>query len=558
MNNINLVKASLNLHGSVPVRDSKVYNKNLKLIKYGYIAPKNISKTVERVLISEATKLNKTFYTTWSDVTSKTREELAVDQICHYISVTFGDILNLPEIVYIPNVNCEKDMSVPLRFVKGCEVDEIKDLTRNLLYKKVALKADTIADVFNILQTHEVDITKVRNRDSRTYIHVKHDIAPRDPIDILRCAVYDATGELSLIKNKDTYKKIEEGTHSIRWLKDNEQCLAVIFNRYKPIFMSMKTHAEAKPYINRISKLSKKHHSPMQSATHEPTTGYEIVKHVKYLINNKPSKVYQVRNGKMWCTRDRKDEIDKYVSKLKCVLPDCFIQTPGTRLALPTSEKNFSGPFPIGTTFEPPPSSPLIVGVYWRNQDGKRIDLDLSAVDMNSKVGWNRNYSTQDVVFSGDVIDAPQGANEYLCFKNITSPKIVLVNKYRTCHDGIVNMNIIIGTGAIAKGQNMLDDSQVIATTSTTCDEKQKTIGIVYPTDDGPKFVLIDKCIGKKIAIGTANKDSEIMMNTLMTGHLYIDEYSTVITNPDKDTYRNAIDLSNKTLSKNTILNIFK
>jgi hypothetical protein len=564
MNDVNFIKASLALHNAVPVREKKFCNRNF--IKHGYIVPDNISETIERVLIDDAIKLNRTFYTCWQDITSKTREELVVDQIYHYISVVISDVLQCPDVVYIPTIKINhEEQSVPLRFIKGLTIPEIKDLTRDLLYKKVALKEDTVKAAFSILQTHEVDITKVQNRDSKTYILVNHGITPRGPLDILRCAVYDVTGELTLIKNTTMYDKIKngKGDHIVRWLKGNEERLATIFNRYKPIFMSMKTHAVAKPLINKISKLSKKHHTPMEATTHEPTTGYEIVRHVKYLVENKKPKVYQVRNGKMWCTRDRKNEIDKYVSKLKEVLPDTFIQSDNTRLALPTSEKNFCGAFPIGTIFGMnTPDEALIVGIHWRNQNGERVDLDLSAVDMEKKVGWNADHYIMgrggdiDIIFSGDITNAHDGANEYLYFKNVTRPKVVLVNRF-THHTNDVKMDIILASSNIPPSKNeILDDKKVIATTSTVCSEKQKILGVIYP---GPRFVLIDKCIGKKMKVGAANEDSEIMINSFMNDYIYMDEYATAFNTTTNDRApTGSVDLTNKVVSKSAMLSIFE
>jgi hypothetical protein len=552
MNDVNFIKSSLTLHNAVPVVKKSLYNK--KLFRYGYIAPEEISETVENILINSAIKLNCTFYNTWNDITSKKHEDILVDQIYHYISVEISDILKYPEIIYIPNIS--ENGLFPLRLIKGLTCDEIKDLTRGLIYKNVALKESTIEDAFNILHPTEVDITRVKNRDSRTYIFVNHGITPNESIDILRCAVYDITGDLTLIKNKNMYYKIEKGKNIVKWLSGNEEKLSCIFNRFKPIFMSMKTHDEAKHYINKISKLSKKHHTPLKTKN-EPSTGYEIVRHLKYLLENKKPKVYQVRTGKMWCTRDRKHEIEKYTAKLKEILPESFVQSPGTRLTIPTSEKNFSGSFPIGTRFglssDAPMNDALIIGIHWKNQDGSRIDLDLCAVDMKGKIGWNTDYYTDkyDVIYSGDVTDATSGANEYLYFKGVNRPKVVLVNKYKTGHEGDVDISIIVAANGQSPSKNeIIDDRKVIATINTTCDENQKTLGIVYPTNNGPTFILIDKCVGKKITVGSMSEDSEIMIDAFMDNYLYMDEYITPSETHD-------INLSNNMISKSVILDIF-
>jgi hypothetical protein len=569
MNNINFIKSSLVLHNAVPVSEKKLYNRNL--IRYGYIAPNNLSEIAEKILIEDAIHLNKSFYKSWNDIITKTREELAIDQIFYYISVSFA-ISDLFQDLFLEidqnYINADIDVnqerrSIPLRFIKGLTVDEIKNLTASLLYKKIALKESTIDDVFNIIDIDDVELPKIQNRDSRTYISVKYNIKPQYPLEIFRCMLYDITDQLNIIKNREFYDKMKSGWRhdcAEKWLKGNEEKFATIFNRYKPIFMSMKNHDDAKPYINKISKLSKKHHVPYQSVRNEPITGFEIVRHLKYLIQNKQPKVYQIRNGKMWCTRDRKDEIDKFTRKLKAILPNTFIQSQGTRIALPTSEKNFIGPFPIGTVFgmhpDTPTSNSLIIGIHWRNQDGHSIDLDLSAVDLKGKIGWDSDYYTheKDVIFSGDIVDAPNGANEYLYFKNVKTAKAVLLNKFNTSHEGNVNVDIIIARAENSPSENdIINDENIIATISTVCDERQRTLGIVYPTHDGPRFVLIDKCVGNKLTRSDANQDSNIMIETFMDNYIYMDEYITSI-----PVSKNTIDLTNKIISKSTMLDIFK
>ena len=410
------IRASFKLLNAIPV-ETKTMGVNKKLLAHGYVAPHGISSEVEQVLIAEAITLNKTFYGAWRDVLNKTREDIAMDQLYHYFTTAINDIFKTNTVI-IPNekFGLTKQMTIPLNVIQGLTGNEIKNKARDMIYKKVALKESTINDIFTIISPSDVDVERVQNRDSRIYIYIKHNIVPKDGINILRCAVYDLTGDLTVIKNKELYEKIIKSKGDVvKWLKGNEKPLASVFNRFKPIFMSFKEHTEAKPYINKISKLSKHHHKPLERQTYEPSSGYEVVRHLKFIIQNKQPKVYQVRNGKMWCTRDRTEDITKYTNALKILLPDAFIQSPNTRLALPTSEKNFVDAFPMGTQFT---DHSLIVGINWSNQDGRRVDLDLSAVSMKGKIGWNNDFfnNEKDVVFSGDVVDAPNGANEYLLF----------------------------------------------------------------------------------------------------------------------------------------------
>ncbi len=175
---------------------------------------------------------------------------------------------------------------------------------------------------------------------------------------------------------------------------------------------------------------------------------------------------------------------------------------------------------------------------------------------MKEKVGWDSTYNTSDVIFSGDMTDAKDGANEYLFFKNVNSPKVVLVNRY-TDHQKDTIMDIIVAASDAAPSTNqILDDKKIIATASTVCDQKQKILGVLYPTDDGPRFVLVDKCIGKKVTVGAANKDSEIMIDAFMKGYIYMDEYTTALNETAITT--GAVDLTNKVVSKSTMLDIFK
>ena len=74
-----------------------------------------------------------------------------------------------------------------------------------------------------------------------------------------------------------------------------------------------------------------------------------------------------------------------------------------------------------------------VVGIYWRNDWGSR-DFDLSFTDVfNNKIAWNSAYysDNKSVIYSGDITNAPDGANEIIYFKDDNVPNgIVSINRY--------------------------------------------------------------------------------------------------------------------------------
>jgi hypothetical protein len=78
---------------------------------------------------------------------------------------------------------------------------------------------------------------------------------------------------------------------------------------------------------------------------------------------------------------------------------------------LPTSEKMFVGNIPTGTRFY---GEKLAVGFIGKMHGGP--DLDLSGLNIAGKIGWNAAYNQADgqLMYSGDMTSAPNGAVEYL------------------------------------------------------------------------------------------------------------------------------------------------
>lgn len=175
-----------------------------------------------------------------------------------------------------------------------------------------------------------------------------------------------------------------------------------------------------------------------------------IVNGILYRLNGSNAIVYKIRNGKSFVkTLDNRTE--EYVIRLNAIYEvvykhlinrlknkinskTIYIPENITYMA-PTSEKQFSGNIPEGSYLEVPRTDNMIYGIHWTNLSDKatkksgfygeeeydeysteRVDLDLKQMNKSEVFGWDASYrsSTSDILFSGDMTDAPlpNGATE--------------------------------------------------------------------------------------------------------------------------------------------------
>jgi hypothetical protein len=88
---------------------------------------------------------------------------------------------------------------------------------------------------------------------------------------------------------------------------------------------------------------------------------------------------------------------------------------------MPVSGKQFLCDVPFGTKI----SGFNVIGIYWHNVGEESIDLDFSATNEIIKIGWNSEWREENIIFSGDMTDAKNGASEsFYIDKGIYSFKI--------------------------------------------------------------------------------------------------------------------------------------
>lgn len=254
-----------------------------------------------------------------------------------------------------------------------------------------------------------------------------------------------------------------------------------------------------------------------------------ILNALKYRLSaNSKSILYKIRNGKTYvedlptninankytAQRCLVDLVETHLkARVKEIVDSKTIYVPiNTTYMAPTTEKQFLGNFPIGTSITLPRDKNIVVGVHWKN--GKdRVDLDLHAYSRSGHFGWNASYyGGNDVVFSGDVTDAPEpkGATEcfYISHKAINTSfllklKNFTANKYdvpfefivASSDDDEIEKNYVINPNNILTKINLTMEYD--ATTNTRPDQD---LALVEVLNDVIKITFVNYSADKTIA----------------------------------------------------------
>lgn len=539
-------------------------------------------------------ELNKTFHKSWAKIRDTNRLELCVEQISHYLS-TYGTGFTGP--VYIPDevLNVPELTELSLFLVGAMTEEELRLAALAMLQSGIALKQDTLNDLLYVLDAVGTTITSdvidsVRNKEAKALLIDLSGVAPTDPVEALRYAVYKATSSTLLIKDADTVARLKHSAFNPSSLFESVgvEKMAEIFNRFKPLFLALKKQNPT--LINRVAKLSKSKHKPLvQNPLNSVTTRlledgdvhwldnatiYALFKAVSAChsrIEGRHNYVYRIRNGKSWAARDnalmtgfRQDvcraNFDILIEHLKKRLPhlkDMSVFLPqDIEYALPTSEKQFIGNVPTGTKFY---GEELAAGVYWRNEWGA-YDIDVSGQNIDGKIGWNDTYNMDDaLLYSGDITYAEDGAVEYLWARRSKVPAtLVRANIYEG--DDQVEYKIVIGKGSDVTRDFMMDPNKVMADIKTQSVQKQTIIGLFMNELNGVSFTLIN-CGAGDARVGGDSESAQIAtlaFKEQFTHNLTLNKLlHTLGVNVTQDPGEADVDLSINVLRKDTFLDLF-
>jgi hypothetical protein len=492
--------------------------------------------------------LNKTFHKSWQKIKESTRFELLMEQLFHYFS-TYGS--RFQGEVYIPDeVLNIPDLKLNFKVIKACSEEELQEKCLALLRSGIALKEETIDDLLSILHDElEYDFTgkeNIRNKEAIIKIADRYDIYPENNVEFLRYVIYKTTKETLLIKNNDLINDIKQSKFNPTYLFESFglEKMAEIFNRFKPLFLAYKNRAPK--VINKISKLSKIYHKPLISNPLNNATNILLENSdLHWLENASPfalfkalsacysrmygqdTFVYRIRNGKSWTKKSIGTSVNElnydfilgYLKSKYRFEGRKFYFLEDVEFALPTSEKMFVGNIPTGTRFF---GERLAVGIYWENAWGA-YDLDLSGLNIAGKIGWNAAYNQNSgqLMYSGDITSAPNGAVEYLyANRGLMAPTLVMNNVFNGNSD--CGYKIVIGKGDAVSYDYMMNPNNLFAEAKCQSVQKQTVLGMLLPKDGRQCFVLLN------FGAGHAHVSGNTEISVMATNALYQQWYEPI------------------------------
>ncbi|MGE8432135.1 hypothetical protein [Chryseobacterium joostei] len=531
--------------------------------------------------------LNKTFHKSWEKIKNSTRWELLMDQIEHYFS-TYGS--NFQDEIYIPNeVLNIPEMKLTFKVIKAYSVDEMTEKCLSLLKSGIALKEETIDDLLLILNK-ELDYKftgkeNIRNKEAIIKIADLYKIYPENPVEFFRYVIFKSTATSLLIKNNTLIESIKESKFNPSDLFENFglERLAEIFNRFKPLFLAYK--GKSPKTINKISKLSKTYHKPLVSnplnnATHiildendlhwlDNATPFALFKALSacYLrMYGQDTFVYRVRNGKSWVKTGKNSSVNEmnfefiltYLKSRFDLSGKSFYFPENVEFGLPTSEKMFVGNIPTGTRFS---GEKLAVGIYWEDAWGA-YDLDLSALNIGGKTGWNAAYNQENgnLMYSGDMTSAPNGAVEYLyANRGLNVPTLIMNNVYGGSAE--CGYKIVIGKGDVISRDYMMNPNNLFAEVRCNSVQRQTILGMLLPKGEKQTFVLLNFGAGHSHVSG--NTEIAVMATNALYQQWYepisfndlVQELGATVTTEKSEA---ELNFSMESLEKDSFIRIFK
>lgn len=586
---------------------------NGEAAKRGYLVqPQCCNKMVMEFIESETWNPNSGFYKTWQEVQEKSRFELYIDQILHYLS-TYGT--DYQGEVYSRN---GEPIDIPYNtytVIEAVTIDELFDRLINWLKSGIATSTDLLNEMINYIDEYnrltgkKIPVDEIKNKEAQIMICDKLGIMPTEPNALIRYMFYKVTGKPMVIKSKSLLYQLHAQFISIpefRFTEGQLRGLATIYNRYKPFILGLKKNKGNVKWVNKVSRLAKNLHKPMKIGFWENLTNlseaeiknqwganitkldsmYKCIRLIEMIRlrrtqnTNKSSRMFTIRNGKIFIDKNSIAPFNPILNDVEEALlgsiaealepqainqeawqnGNVYVKLPSNvELMCPSSEKLFFGNLPYGSYFTFP-TEDACFGVYWRNEWGTR-DFDISFLDSKGyKWGWNGGYydTKNSLVFSGDMTNADPEATEMFKVNKKCPNGYIMLNRYNG-EDGS-KYQLFFGKENIKNlyRNHMVNPNNILLKEEGFSTSQQQMVGIIY---EGKYYPMLLNMGNSRVSISTEGYWEAIRDKS--TSHLSVREVlleaGWKIWDPESEECKQfdgpAMDLSD--YSKDTLVNLF-
>lgn len=460
------------------------------------LSPEADIRRIEKYLNTIPSKFV-TFHKDFQAVRNTPNAVLYIQKLAHYAS-TYGT--NHTGQAYLASEGwCNVTYSGE-KFIDVITKEELRVKLEKLIYGNVALSADDMFDALELVDElgFPLHTSMCANREMAIRIALRNNEAPVTNDEAMRMINYIVTGNSTVIKNDETIALYKDNVNTnfskVKSLlnKLDMEYMAKVFNRYKPLFLAMKkSDGRMISYINRLSKLSKKHHAPFVAPietvfltrkfiadTHKESGGtayfnivdrisrgatvFQLEKYIRATRKriNATTKirdvlsyvtiftidVYNIRNGKQFIKSNDEqmreyDDIDlnhlyhevrrilmnELHYRLDNKLPN-GVKT-NLNLTIPTSLKDCVGSVPYGTSIDFGKYDNIQIGIHWTDEECGQ-DLDLSINGDGFQVSWNTDQVANGIVHTGDMTSATPEATEMISLDKHVGKGRIIVTPY--------------------------------------------------------------------------------------------------------------------------------
>lgn len=420
----------------------------ISLLKNGIVLsnPKKATKQNTQMLINlfgiNTQAVNSTFFQNFEEIESLSDLTKHILQFINYLTINDEEIPS-----FIPNGKPEAVEYIKNNFtVIDCISEtDFKQKVLDLINSGAALS--DVESIFSIFEFFNWEFVESKNKEFNIRYYIKNNIIVEDIDTFFACLYCILSDKTTFVKNDfyDTFlpSSIEKAIQFIKNYTEQYGILKFASNirRYRDVLLFLRSEGpeEYKPLFNKILRLNKKFNNPKTypistklSDTNftisqedldkylESANIYQLIRYYNILTSSITQNgksfpyVYKIRNGKTFVkTEEKHKNISLLFERRNSVLSAIkkkydftgmkFYIPKNQTIGMPTSEKNFIGDIPFGSSIAM--DKKFSFGICWRGRSNQHIDFDLSfAEDSGEVASWDNDYNIEDsLYFSGDM-----------------------------------------------------------------------------------------------------------------------------------------------------------